>query len=236
MAYAGSRNLRREMLASQRRQRVNWEHVVGVAIEIGEALAYLHEQASLVHGDMKPENVVVAAFGTPQQQVVLTDFGLARLQNSSREDALAGTLAYLAPEQLSGTELNGRSADLYALGVILYEWVSGGKLPVPVRSWADARRKVPHYEPDPLPQTVPVPLATIIMKLLAKRQTAVILTPKPSLPPSKHSTTRSKHQWACRQPLGHHLTPATTAKSSCQQKRLRGTTSLFPNSVPFFTG
>ncbi len=104
------------------------EEALPVVRQIAEALHAAH-QAGIVHRDLKPGNVVLSeARGTPR--AVVTDFGLARLE--SGEDAMTltahagvvGTPAYLAPEQVEGKEITG-AVDIYALGIVLYEMLTG---------------------------------------------------------------------------------------------------------------
>src|SRR5262249_30144710 len=86
-------------------------------------LAYAHVEGRLVHRDIKPENLLVDRWC----QVKVLDFGLARIQGA-KSITLAGTvvgsLYYVAPEQLLGYELDGRS-DVYALGISMYEMLTG---------------------------------------------------------------------------------------------------------------
>jgi tetratricopeptide (TPR) repeat protein/tRNA A-37 threonylcarbamoyl transferase component Bud32/TolB-like protein len=104
------------------------EEALPVARQIVWALHAAH-QAGIVHRDLKPGNVVLAqSKGTTR--AVVTDFGLARLE--SGEDAMTltahagvvGTPAYLAPEQVEGKEITG-AVDIYALGIVLYEMLTG---------------------------------------------------------------------------------------------------------------
>jgi len=90
--------------------------------ELAEALAYVHERG-LVHRDVKPANVLISEDG----RVHLADFGIARIVDSAHETKtgdVLGTPAYFAPEQVAG-ETVGPSADVYALGVVLYECLTG---------------------------------------------------------------------------------------------------------------
>ena len=94
---------------------------IAIACQLCQALAHAHAQG-IIHRDLKPENVLRADGGA----VKLTDFGLAFSLASriTSEGLIVGTVFYLAPEQAQGKGLDGR-ADLYALGVMLYEWVTG---------------------------------------------------------------------------------------------------------------
>jgi formylglycine-generating enzyme required for sulfatase activity len=106
-----------------------------VAREVSEGLAYVHKRG-LLHGDLKPSNLFIEGIAGPGEalapgtaQVKIVDFGLSvSLQNSMsrlRANSPSGTLLYMAPERLTpGAEVTSK-ADLYALGVILYEMLAG---------------------------------------------------------------------------------------------------------------
>ncbi|MCG8391600.1 MAG: serine/threonine protein kinase, partial [Pseudomonadales bacterium] len=97
------------------------EEVKRIACELCAALAYAHEFT--VHRDIKPENIWLDQSG----KVKLMDFGIARVQSASQRTqtgAAMGTAYYMAPEQLQGRELDAR-ADIYAIGVMLYEMLIG---------------------------------------------------------------------------------------------------------------
>jgi serine/threonine-protein kinase len=99
--------------------------IITLASQLCDALDHAHRRG-IVHRDVKPENILVTAEGTAK----LMDFGLAYSQSAARltrEGTVMGTLAYLAPEQILGEAIDGRT-DLYALGVILYE-LTTGRLP-----------------------------------------------------------------------------------------------------------
>jgi predicted ATPase/serine/threonine protein kinase len=97
------------------------DEVIALARQICAALDHAHAKG-IVHRDLKPENVIVTADGTAK----LTDFGLARTVTSrlTVEGTILGTVFYFAPEQAMGQDVDGR-ADLYALGVMLYELTTG---------------------------------------------------------------------------------------------------------------
>jgi len=93
-----------------------------VAVEIADALAFAHRNG-VVHRDVKPGNVLI----TPDGEVKVTDFGIARADSSdalTRTGSVMGTATYFSPEQAQGLHLDGRS-DVYSLGVVLYEMVTG---------------------------------------------------------------------------------------------------------------
>lgn len=97
--------------------------VAAIGIQVADALAAAHHHR-IVHRDVKPENVLVAKDGL----VKLTDFGVAKLLRGSEASLLSGAVvgspAYVAPEQLDGGSIDGRT-DLYALGVLLWECATG---------------------------------------------------------------------------------------------------------------
>jgi serine/threonine-protein kinase len=96
------------------------DKALDVARQVAEGLAAAHAKGVL-HRDLKPANVMLDGQG----QVRLTDFGLAGLAETlSREDVQTGTPAYMSPEQLLGREVSVRS-DIYALGLVIYELVTG---------------------------------------------------------------------------------------------------------------
>ncbi len=133
--------------------------------EIFGALAYIHARR-IVHRDLKPENVLVCQDG----RVKLMDFGVARLLKSpTSSSGLLGTFAYMAPEQVTGSELDGR-ADLYAVGVLLFEALVGG-YPFPVEPPAAALHHHVNTEPPSILEEAPgadPQLADLCHQLLKK--------------------------------------------------------------------
>ncbi len=97
--------------------------VVSYVKQVAEGLQYAHDQR-LVHRDVKPENMLLG----PRQEVLLSDFGIALTAHSSfsqNTQNVAGTIVYMAPEQIQG---HARPAsDQYALGVVVYEWLCGNR-------------------------------------------------------------------------------------------------------------
>ncbi len=96
-------------------------HVIPYVNQIADALYYAHSR-KLMHRDIKPENILLGADG----KVLLSDFGLVQaVQNTTSQTTkeMAGTIAYMAPEQINGKPRP--ASDQYALGVVVYEWLSG---------------------------------------------------------------------------------------------------------------
>jgi tRNA A-37 threonylcarbamoyl transferase component Bud32 len=97
--------------------------VLDIVSQVGEALDYAHANR-VVHRDVKPANILI----TQEGRVKITDFGIARLDSSNltQEGQLLGTPNYMAPEQIQGKEVDHR-ADLFSLGVVLYEMLTRHK-------------------------------------------------------------------------------------------------------------
>src|SRR5436190_434785 len=98
--------------------------------QIGRALSAAHEKG-IFHRDLKPENIMLQSFGHGEEQVKIIDFGIAKLKDSmvapsTMTGATAGTVAYMAPEQLSGRATSA-GTDIYAFGAIAYEIIAGRK-------------------------------------------------------------------------------------------------------------
>jgi tetratricopeptide (TPR) repeat protein len=147
-------------------------HSLGVVRRLCSALAHVHGEG-LVHGDLKPDNVLVRRDGSP----VLVDFGLAsRFWGEVSREALlleglrSGTVTAMAPEQILGEPLDART-DLYALGCVLYELVTGrppfvGAVAAQV---VRAHMKAAPTPPSELAEGVPPRLDALILGLLGKR-------------------------------------------------------------------
>jgi serine/threonine protein kinase len=123
MPYIAGPTLR-QIMDEARRRGVLLPHsrVSAIITDLCAALGYAH-QNGMVHRDVKPGNILF----NDQKQAVLTDFGIARLKEAAQlttEGATVGTPQYLSPEQASGLPVDGRS-DLYAVGVILFELLTG---------------------------------------------------------------------------------------------------------------
>jgi tRNA A-37 threonylcarbamoyl transferase component Bud32 len=152
--------------------------IVGLDLvrQAAEGLAAAHA-LGMIHRDIKPDNLLLTRLSNPdrisgQYQVKISDFGLARLSESSglTTGGPVGTPAYMSPEQTQNATLDGRS-DLYSLGVVLYEVVTG-YLPFQINSFSDAVQKHVNDEPFPIRQLrpdLPPIVEQIILRCLAKR-------------------------------------------------------------------
>jgi serine/threonine protein kinase len=153
-----------------------WEEAVRLMLGVLSGVGAVH-RAGIVHRDLKPDNIFLAVDGDQVIPKVL-DFGVAAMRQKSdvgldsltRTGALVGTPAYMALEQLTGAEVDAR-ADLYSLGVVLYEMLTG-RLPFEARSAADLA--VCQATRQPLPPSKLSPQLkgrqdALVMRALAKR-------------------------------------------------------------------
>jgi eukaryotic-like serine/threonine-protein kinase len=158
----------RQLLDEQRRLSPD------LTIHIGSCMAAALDTAhrsGLVHRDVKPGNILI----TPDGRVLLTDFGIAKGLSATGDDltsanVMMGTAKYLSPEQVRGKKLDGR-ADLYSLGLVLYECLAGR---VPFLGETDTDTALARLNRDPtdlarLRPTLPYGLAELIHRLLARR-------------------------------------------------------------------
>ncbi len=147
-----------------------------LARDVAAGLQHAHG-LGLIHRDLKPENVIVVA-GTDGEIPRVVDFGIAlsidRTDMRLTSTGMAmGTPAYVAPEQVSGNEIDAR-ADQYALGVTLYECLTGGRLPFMGEPMDVVTAKIGNEAPalaERMPEGVEVPpgLARIVQKMVARR-------------------------------------------------------------------
>jgi|GEM_PF-98589 len=159
----------RQLLDTQKRLSPELTCHIGIAVAL--ALDNAH-QAGFVHRDVKPGNIMI----TPDGRVLLTDFGIAKGLHGDGSDDLTsdnimmGTAKYLSPEQVRGRKLDGR-ADLYSLGLVLYECLAGR---VPFLGETDADTALARLQRDPtdltrLRATLPHRLVGVIHTLLERK-------------------------------------------------------------------
>ena len=124
MEYVEGESLDRVMA---RRDRITWEHMVTLGKQLCDALQHAHDQG-IVHRDLKPSNVMVLANDT----IKLTDFGIAKDLDRdatvlTEANCTVGTAAYMSPEQCKGERDLTPKSDLYSLGILFFELLTGKK-------------------------------------------------------------------------------------------------------------
>ncbi len=143
--------------------RLSLKDALEYSICVADALAYAH-RLGIVHRDIKPANVMI----TKKNEVKITDFGIAKVMDSTGEGTMAGavigTPLYMSPEQVEGVPVDHR-ADIYSFGVMLYEFVAGK----PPFTEGDLAYQHIHKPPDPIGDCPPE-LWSVIEKCLKKRR------------------------------------------------------------------
>jgi eukaryotic-like serine/threonine-protein kinase len=153
----------------QRRGRMTWEEMVDYGKQMCSALQHVHE-AGIVHRDLKPSNIMVTSDGT----VKLADFGIAKdldVTQLTSQNCTVGTAAYMSPEQCRGERNLTHKSDLYSLGVMLYELLTGRK---PFQAETSMDMFLQHVQgtferPSRLALDIPIWLDTLVCQLLEKK-------------------------------------------------------------------
>jgi serine/threonine-protein kinase len=166
MEYIDGESLDRVMA---RRDRMTWEEVVAFGQQLCSALQHAHE-LGVIHRDLKPSNLMILADGT----LKLTDFGIAKdldVTQLTSANCTVGTAAYMSPEQCRGERDLTYKTDLYSLGILFYELITGRK---PFLAESSMDMFLQHVQgtferPSRLVLDVPVWLDTLICQLLEKK-------------------------------------------------------------------
>ena len=152
------------------------ERALTIALQVADALAASHKQG-IVHRDLKPDNIILITRGRERDFVKLLDFGIAKLTSDSqvsqrtRTGLVLGTPAYMSPEQCEGRANVDHRTDVYALGICLYEMLTGR---VPFIGEGYGEILVQHLTQSPIPPSqyrmMSPHIEAVVMKALEKRQ------------------------------------------------------------------
>ncbi len=168
MEFVEGETLESKIAGAKGQEEVPLQKAIGWAIQVGQGLQAAHER-NLVHQDITPGNIMVTGSGL----LKIMDFGIAKLRETGRpSDAsatVAGTLAYMSPEQLQGIETDART-DVWSLGVILYQLLTGE---TPFRAEHEAALAYLINNEDPLlpsslDRRIPPALDACVKKMLEK--------------------------------------------------------------------
>jgi len=161
----------REIMADQK---LVLSEALDFAVQTARGLHAAHS-AGIIHRDIKPANIMATNTPTGRWQIKILDFGLAKLTEPHRPDesldtatfkgAVIGTVAYMSPEQAEGRAIDARS-DIFSLGVVLYEMLSGRK-PFQGKSNLAVLNSILHEVPEPL-AGIPVELQKVVSRCLRK--------------------------------------------------------------------
>ncbi len=169
MEFLEGHSLRKEL--ELRGGRMSAPELLPIVSQIAAGLAYAHS-LNVVHRDVKPDNIFILKDGT----VKLTDFGIARMvdyeqTHITKTGVMLGTLAYVSPEQLQDAKNVDHRADIFSLGVVSYEALSG-KLPFTGEGIAGTVIKILTSEAEPLHSLMPsvsVEVAAVVSKAIRKK-------------------------------------------------------------------
>ncbi len=222
MEYVQGTDLKQLM---QRRDRLPLRFVLEAVAQIADGLHYAHGKG-VVHRDVKPANIIITA----EKQVKITDFGIARLNQSNLtvEGQMLGTPNYMAPEQVLARDVDHR-ADLFSLGVMLYELVTGAK-PFQGDNLTVVTHRIVHEPFQPATERVnglPGPLAAVLDRAMRKnpaeryedgaemaRDVRAILAPAPSVAAPRATSFLEQGPAAGPGPTSPHAAPTPDPTSS----------------------
>lgn len=153
----------------KRRERLPWQEVIALGKQLCAALQHAHEN-EIIHRDLKPANLII----TPEGVVKLTDFGIAKdldVTGLTATNSTVGTASYMSPEQCQGVKFLTNKSDLYSLGVLLYEMLTGRH---PFHADTLMEMFLQHVQgdyvrPGRLIMEIPLWLDNVVCQLLAKK-------------------------------------------------------------------
>ena len=163
MEYIEGKNLKSLLME---KTRFSYDQVADMVAQVAEAIDYAHRKG-IIHRDVKPANIIITA----DEKVKITDFGIAKIASSNLTTTgqFLGTPNYMSPEQVSGSPVDGRS-DIFSLGVVLYELLTGRK-PFAGDNLTAISYKIVHEDftpPADLSSDVPPEFNPIVARAMAK--------------------------------------------------------------------
>ena len=164
MEYLEGRDLKQTL---ENERRLDYKRALHIVMQVCDAMDYAH-RAGVFHRDVKPSNIMLLE----NDETKVTDFGIAKISNYlslTQTGRVLGTPSYMAPEQIEGQTTDGR-ADLFSLGVVLYELIAG-KRPFMADSLAALAYKIvhkPHLPPSLENVEIPLALDEVAQRVLAK--------------------------------------------------------------------
>ncbi|WP_437200960.1 serine/threonine protein kinase [Planctomicrobium sp. SH664] len=216
--------------------KIPWELALEYGLQIAKALEYAHN-AGIIHRDLKPGNLLVSRDGT----LKLSDFGIARDTQATaltQAGKTVGTMAYMAPEQITGKYPINRRTDLYALGCVLFEMITGR---VPFISETQAELLFKHVDEAPpsvrdFNQLVPLRFSRLIDDLLSKSpddRPFDALAVQVVLEEIKQEAAEQAARVTAAAAAGGDLTQAYMGQTTVQKKKKKKK-STTAGPVPFF--
>jgi len=154
----------------KQKQRIPVAQAVEIGAQVADALDYIHMVGKLIHRDIKPDNIMIDRWVTAK----VLDFGLARIDGAytiTRAGMVVGSLYYVPAEHLRGERIDGR-ADIYALGVSLYEMMTGER-PFRGKTLQEMSKAIAAgnpMHPSLLEPSIPIELEQIVLKALARKR------------------------------------------------------------------